>query len=87
LEWLCRAVGDDRPSTCLSKSSGQIFPAVHRLVEEDYLNCDPPPSYGTLGSMTIVYPTPRAMLTVPAFDAMSDSALAAELASLKGGSV
>jgi hypothetical protein len=67
----------------LGKTPRQIVPALGRLIEEDYLECDPPPTNGTPPARSIVYPTAQALRTIPAFDAMTTKALAAELASLK----
>ncbi len=70
----------------LDKTPAQIMPALHRLIEEGYLDCDPPATNDMLPSTSIIYPTARALRTIPAFDAMPNSAVAAELESLKGAS-
>jgi hypothetical protein len=67
----------------LGKSAGQIMPAVRRLIEEGYLDCDLPVTDGAWPAASIIYPTARALRTIPAFDAMPDGALEAELAGLK----
>jgi hypothetical protein len=67
----------------LDKTPKQILPALERLVEESYLECDPPSGNGSAAEKSIVYPTARALRTIPAFDAMSGKALTAELESLK----
>ena len=69
----------------LAKSTGQIMPALHRLIEEGYLECEPPATNGGAPATSIIYPTARALRTIPAFDAMAASAIAAELQSLKEG--
>lgn len=70
----------------LAKSTGQIKPALRRLIEEGYLDCDPPVTNGGPPATSIIYPTARALRTIPAFDAMPQSAVAAELDSLNEAS-
>jgi hypothetical protein len=65
----------------LGKSPAQIMPAIHRLIEEDYLE---PPATHDAAPTPLLYPTARALRTIPAFEAMPHSALSAELGSLKG---
>lgn len=67
----------------LGKSAGHIVPAVRRLIEEGYLDCDLPATNDASSSRSIIYPTARALRTIPAFDVMSNGSLDAELASLK----
>lgn len=67
----------------LDKSAGQIMPAVRRLIEEGNLDCCPPATHGVSPATSIIYPTARALRTIPAFGAMADEALDRELASLK----
>jgi hypothetical protein len=67
----------------LGKSAGQIMPAVRRLIVEGYLDCYPPATDGAFPAASIIYPTARALRTIPAFDALSDEALEVELASLE----
>jgi hypothetical protein len=67
----------------LGKSTAQIAPVLQRLIEEGYLDCDPPATNARLAPRAIVYPTGRALRTIPAFGAMSDTDVAAELNSLK----
>jgi hypothetical protein len=67
----------------LGKSAGQIMPAVRRLIEEGYLDCGPPASKSEPPATSIIYPTARALRTIPAFDTMPNGALDVELASLK----
>jgi hypothetical protein len=69
----------------LAKSTGQIMPALHRLIEEGYLECDPPATDGAPPATSIIYPTAQALRTIPAFEAMAASTVAAELQSLKEG--
>ncbi len=68
----------------LDKTPKQILPVVERLIEDDYLECDQPAAEESLAAASIVYPTERAMRTIPAFGEMSGDALAAELESLRG---
>lgn len=70
----------------LDKTPKQIMPALERLMEEDYLECEPAAAHGPPTARSIIYPTARAMRTIPAFGAMSKRALAAEVASLRGTS-
>jgi hypothetical protein len=67
----------------LSKSPAQIMPALQRLVAEDYLDCEPPTTNGVLPAASIIYPTAAALRTIPAFADMANSAVDAELRSLK----
>ncbi len=67
----------------LDKTPKQLAPALARLLEEGYLVSDPPAGEGDLPATAILYPTPRALRTLPAFDAMSEAELAAELQSLR----
>lgn len=67
----------------LDKTPKQILPAMGRLVEEDYLACDPTQASGTLSANSVMYPTARALRSIPAFGAMSRQALTAELESLQ----
>lgn len=68
----------------LAKSPGQIMPALQRLIEEGYLDCDPPAANGAPPATSIIYPTASALRTIPAFAVMANSAVAAELKNLKG---
>jgi hypothetical protein len=68
----------------LDKTPKQIMPALGRLIEEGHLEYGSPGTDDTPPATSIIYPTARALRTIPAFDAMSKRALAAELESLKG---
>ncbi len=50
----------DDISVYLGKSAGQIMPAAGRLIDEGYLDCDPPAINGALPEMSIIYPTSKA---------------------------
>ncbi len=74
----------DAIAAYLDKTPKQIMPALCRLIEEDYLECDPPAKDGTPHSRSIIYPTARSLRTLPAFEAMTRQAVDNELASLRG---
>ncbi len=67
----------------LDKTSRQIAPFVRRLVEEGYLECQPPLTHDRLPATAVLYPTARSLRTIPAFDAMAAGAIGAELARLR----
>ena len=69
----------------LGKSTGQIMPAVQRLIDEDYLEGNRTPIAIPLTDTAIAYPTAKALRTIPAFGAMSEENLGAELAQLRNG--
>ena len=67
----------------LDKTPRQILPALGRLIEEGYLECDPPANNGTPPATSIIFPTALALRTIPAFDAMPKKVLVAELENLR----
>ena len=67
----------------LAKSPGQIMPALQRLISDGYLDCESPATNGAPSATSIVYPTASALRTIPAFADMANSAVDAELRSLK----
>jgi hypothetical protein len=69
----------------LGKSIGQIMPAIHRLIEEGYLDCDPSPTNGAPPVTSIIYPRALALRTIPAFQEMCEEAVDSELDKLKNG--
>ena len=69
----------------LDKSPAQIAAAIDRLREEHYLVCDGTAADGALQNNSILYPMAEALRSVPAFDAMSDEELCAELDRLRKG--
>lgn len=68
----------------LGKSSGQIMPAIRRLIDEGYLEFAGADKSVGPASKSIVFPTARALGTIPAFGAMPAEQIDAELASLRG---
>ncbi len=69
----------------LGKTVPQVTPVIHRLIDEGYFECDRPPSAISLATTAITYPTAKALRTIPAFGAMSEEHLGAELDQLKSG--
>jgi hypothetical protein len=69
----------------LGKTPAQIAPAIHRLIEENYLVCDLPAAGTTLTNAAVIYPTAAALRLVPAFGRASEEDLQAELAKLRSG--
>ena len=69
--------GVDAIATYLDKTPAQILPAIERLIEDGYLVRRCPPASGR--GPEVIYPTARALRTIPAFDAMTENALVAEL--------
>ncbi len=67
----------------LDKTAAQLAPAVERLIEAGFLECDQPVGKTSLAATTVVYPTATALRTIPAFAAMSKHAAVAELDQLK----
>jgi hypothetical protein len=69
----------------LGKTVPQVMPVIHRLIDEGYLECDRTTIATSLAATAITYPTARSLRTIPAFGAMSDELLGAELAQLRTG--
>jgi hypothetical protein len=73
----------DALAAYLNKTPRQVMPAVSRLMEDEYLECNPTTINGSLLARSIVYPKARALRTITAFDVMPADALAIELQRLK----
>ena len=69
----------------LDKTVAQITPAVHRLINEGYLEWNRTTDKTSLAANTITYPTAKAIRTIPAFAAMSEENVGTELGQLKRG--
>ena len=70
---------------CVDKTVPQVLPVIHRLIDEGYLECDQTAIAISLAATAITYPTAKALRTIPAFGAMSEEHLGAELAQLRTG--
>jgi hypothetical protein len=71
----------------LGKSPGQVSPALYRLVDDGFLLCDRSVCSGKpFRARAVVYPTQRALRTLPEYSNYEDEMMAAELAKLGSAS-
>jgi hypothetical protein len=71
-------------AACFGKTSGQLSPALHRLVNDGLLTMDGTQRNAVaIPPKRIVWPTIRAFRTLPAFEAESDAMIQADLAKLQ----
>jgi len=69
----------------VDKTVAQVMPVIRRLIDEGYLECDRPTNTISLAATVMTYPTAKALRTIPAFGALSDENLTAELNQLRSG--
>jgi hypothetical protein len=69
----------------LGKTPAQVMPAIQRLIDEGYLPCDRPIAGNAPLNAEIIYPTAKAIRSIPAFGAMPEEAIVAELDKLRIG--
>jgi hypothetical protein len=69
----------------VGKSAAQISAAIDRLIEDDYLECKRPSDKIHLSATTIIYPTVKAIRTIPAFAALPEENVVTELGQLRSG--
>jgi hypothetical protein len=67
----------------VGKTAAQIAPAIHRLIEEGYLECGAPAATKAVPHTATIYPSARLLRTIPAFGEMSPESLDAELKRLR----
>ena len=73
----------DNVAAYLGKSVAQTNPVMQRLIDEGYLKSGGLSTKGA-ASTTVIYPTAKALRTIPAFAEMTEKEVAEELDKLKG---
>ena len=63
----------------LGKTAAQVSPTLQRLIDDGYLECPAGVDKVSSAATAIAYPTTKALQTIPAFAAMSQQGVAAEL--------
>jgi hypothetical protein len=72
-------------ANCMGKSPAQVSPALHRLLDDGYLECTGRSAAGKpIRPRSIVYPTILAFRTLPEWANQTDAELLAELAKIRG---
>jgi len=69
----------------LDKTPRQLAPVLRRLMDEGFAECDVPLQGDPAAHHSVVYPTGKALRSIPAFEAMASEDLKRELAKLKTG--
>jgi len=67
----------------VGKTAAQIAPAIHRLIEDGYLESGAPAAANVVPLTATIYPTPKSLRTIPAFGEMFPESLDAELKKLR----